>query len=250
MKKRGRLRIGCSGWNYKHWRGRFYPEPMSSKKWLEYYSGFFDTVELNNTFYRLPSPSVFREWQAQAPRSFLFSVKVNRFLTHMKKLKNARAPLSKFLSRARLLKNHLGPLLYQLPPRWHLNLERLEDFLKLLPSDLQHVFEFRDSSWLNEQVFELLKKYHASLCLHDMPGLEQMPRGIGPIGYVRFHGAAKKYQGGYPDATLRRWWHWMEKELRAGRDIYAYFNNDAEAHAVHDAQRLKELGHLKRPPAA
>jgi uncharacterized protein YecE (DUF72 family) len=239
MTRTGKAHIGCSGWNYKHWRGRFYPEEESPERWFEFYAATFDTVEINNTFYQLPASKTFKAWRAQAPKGFLYAVKANRYLTHLKKLKEAKAPLKKFLTRARLLQEHLGPILYQLPPRWSLNLERLESFLDLLPEDLQHVIEFRDQSWLVDEVFQLLEERGVSLCTHDLPGLDVPRLSIGPLAYVRFHGAGQKYQGGYPEAALRGWWRWMEQQVRAGKDLYVYFNNDAEAHAVHDAQRLK-----------
>jgi uncharacterized protein YecE (DUF72 family) len=160
-------------------------------------------------------------------------------LTHLKKLKDAKAPLRRFLDRARLLGAHLGPILYQLPPRWRLNLERLESFLDLLPEDLRSVFEFRDQSWLVDEVFQLLDERGVSFCAHDMPGLDVPRLAVGPLAYVRFHGAEEKYRSGYPESTLRSWSRWMDQQLRVGRDLYVYFNNDAEAHAPHDAMRLK-----------
>jgi uncharacterized protein YecE (DUF72 family) len=173
-------------------------------------------------------------------------VKANRFLTHMKKLKDAREPLDNFLSRALLLREHLGPILYQLPPRWRLNRQRLESFLDLLPSGPLHVFEFREQSWMVEEVFRLLEERGVSFCAHDMPGLAVPRRAVGPIAYVRFHGTGAKYQGGYSDSTLRDWWDWMREQVKAGKDLYVYFNNDVEAHAVYDAQRLKAMAGLSR----
>jgi uncharacterized protein YecE (DUF72 family) len=232
--------IGCSGWNYKHWRGRFYPEEAPPKRWFEFYAMDFDTVEINNTFYQLPTSHTFKAWRTQAPDGFIYAVKANRYLTHLKRLKDSKAPLKRFLDRARLLGVHLGPILYQLPPRWRLNMERFESFLDLLPEDLLHVFEFRDQSWMVDKVFQLLEERGFSFCAHDMPGLD-VPRLVtGPLAYVRFHGALEKYRDGYPEPTLRSWGKWMEKQLRDGKDLYVYFNNDAEAHAPHDALRLKQ----------
>ncbi len=239
MVKLGKIRIGCSGWNYGHWRGRFYPEEEPPELWFGFYAATFDTVEINNTFYQLPSAQTFKTWRAQAPDGFLYAVKANRYLTHMKKLKDAKAPLRKFLDRARLLREHLGPILYQLPPHWRLNRERLETFLDLLPEDLSHVFEFRDQSWLVDEVFQLLEERGVSFCAHDWVGLDTPRLAIGTLAYVRFHGGGRKYGGGYPAATLRSWRQWMERQTREGKDVYAYFNNDAEAHAVRDALRLR-----------
>jgi uncharacterized protein YecE (DUF72 family) len=161
-------------------------------------------------------------------------------LTHMKRLKDAKAPLKRFLDRSRLLREHLGPILYQLPPRWRLDLERLESFLDLLPEGLRHVFEFRDQSWMADEVFQLLEERGASFCAHDMPGLDVPRLAVGPTAHVRLSGAKEMYRGGYPEPTLRSWSRWMEQQVRAGKDLYVYFNNDAEAHATRDALRLKQ----------
>jgi uncharacterized protein YecE (DUF72 family) len=243
--KRPQIRIGCSGWIYEHWRARFYPEYSSPQTWFGIYSRVFDTVEINNTFYRLPSPSVFKGWRTQAPDGFCYAVKVSRYVTHMKKLKDAAEPLNRFIDRARLLEERLGPLLYQLPPRWRVNLPRLEEFLELLPEDLMHVFEFREPSWLTDEVFKLLAQKRICFCTHDMPGVSTDRRVTGESAYVRFHGAERKYRGGYPEAVLRDWWLWMKGQIRDGKDVYVYFNNDAEAHAVFDGMKLKQLAGLK-----
>lgn len=233
------IHIGCSGWSYKHWRGRFYPEELKTTDWFAHYAGSFDTVEINNTFYHLPPAQTFKTWQAQAPAGFIYAVKASRYLTHVKRLKNARAALNKFLTRARGLKEHLGPVLYQLPPHWHVNLERLESFLDLLPADLQHVFEFRDQSWMTEESLQLLAERNVSFCTHDLHELRVPRRAVGPIAYVRLHGPTGGYSGGYSEPALRGWWKWMEQQLGDGKELYVYFNNDAEAKAVRDALRLK-----------
>jgi len=240
MMRRSQIHIGCSGWNYESWRGRFYPEEAPPKRWFEFYAETFNTVEINNTFYQLPDAPTFKRWRSQAPDGFIYAVKANRYLTHLKRLKDAKDPLKKFLDRARLLREHLGPILYQLPPRWRLNLQRLESFLDLLPEDLRHVFEFRDQSWMTDEVFQLLEERGVSFCAHDMPGLDVPRLAIGPIAYVRFHGPKEKYRGAYPEPTLRSWSRWMGQQLRSGRSLYVYFNNDANAHAPHDAMRLKQ----------
>jgi len=145
-----------------------------------------------------------------------------------------------------LLHEHLGPILYQLPPRWRLNRGRLESFLDLLPEDLKHVIEFRDQSWMVEEVFQLLEEHGISFCTHDFSGLDVPRRTVGAVAYVRFHGPRKKYRGGYSEPMLRSWWSWMAKQVRDGRDLYVYFNNDAEAHAVADAQRLMKKAGTER----
>jgi uncharacterized protein YecE (DUF72 family) len=238
------IRIGCSGWQYKHWRGDFYPVELSPSRWLEYYAERFDTVEINNTFYRLPETPTFAAWRRRAPRGFVYAVKASRFLTHMKKLKDPEEPLHRFFSRARALKRSLGPVLYQLPPRWPVNVERLEAFLRLLPRRRLHTLEFRDPSWYTPDVFALLERHRVALCLHDMKGsatgpADRQPPAIGPFVYVRFHGP-QKYSGGYRDDTLERWAEWLAAQARGGRPVYAYFNNDVGGHAPRDALRLRD----------
>lgn len=236
-----RIRVGCSGWNYRDWRGRFYPDDLPASGWFAYYAQHFDTVEINNTFYRLPEEDVFREWRRQAPEDFLYAIKASRYLTHMKKLKDAAGPLDRITTRVRLLEQHCGPILYQLPPRWRYNRERIITFLDLLPRDLTHVLELRDESWYNDGLFELLEERGISYCAHDMQGLPPLKRAIGPIAYARFHGTTGRYTGSYGRERLAPWCDWLGEELDAGREIYAYFNNDYEARAIGDAMLLREM---------
>src|SRR4051812_39182977 len=164
------IRIGCSGWQYRHWRGDFYPAELPQHEWLNYYAERFDTVEINNTFYRLPEAATFASWGRRAPRGFVYAVKASRFLTHMKKLKDPEEPIARFFTRAKRLEHAFGPVLYQLPPRWPVNLERLETFLEALPRTRRHTIEFREPSWYCDEVFALLERHKVSLCLHDMAG--------------------------------------------------------------------------------
>jgi uncharacterized protein YecE (DUF72 family) len=239
-RKSHRIFIGTSGWNYKHWKEVFYPEKLSSKDWFDYYKTKFDTVEINNTFYNLPAAKVFKDWEKQAPADFIYVVKANRYITHMKKLKSPESALKKFYSRVKYLKGNLGPILYQLPPYWKCNIGRLESFLKKLPKDRVNVFEFRDDSWHTKEVFKVLTTHKASFCIHDMPYVKCPDVAIGKVAYLRFHGATAIYAGGYPIRTLRKWAKWIEKQAK-NRDVYVYFNNDAEGHAVKDATKLKKL---------
>jgi uncharacterized protein YecE (DUF72 family) len=241
MERRGEIRIGCSGWIYRHWRTLFYPEKMAQRLWFGHYAGTFDTVELNTSFYHLPKPESFTKWKDQAPPGFRYAVKAPRFITHMKKLKDCAEPVSEFLSRARNLGEAIGPILYQLPPRWACNMERLEEFAALLPRDLAHVFEFRDRSWMTGEVLALLDARGISFCVHDMIGLVTERWASGPIAYVRFHGREGKYWGRYPDETLLAWTDWIVEEASAGRDVWCYFNNDIHAHAIHDALTLRGM---------
>lgn len=238
MGLRGRVRVGCSGWQYKHWRGDFYPSDLPQNRWFEHYASIFDTVEINNTFYRLPEARTFASWAARAPSGFVYAVKASRFLTHMKKLKDPAEPLDRLFSRLRVLGRHLGPVLYQLPPGWKLDLTRLEHFVQALPGHTHHVLEFRDPSWYSEDVLRLLERHRVALCLHDMRGSATGRQRVGPVVYVRFHGATSKYGGAYSVERLRPWAEWLHGQRMAGVDVYAYFNNDIGGHAPRDARTL------------
>jgi uncharacterized protein YecE (DUF72 family) len=233
------IHIGCSGWQYKHWRGDFYPSDLVQSRWLEYYAERFDTVEINNTFYRLPPPETFAAWRQRAPAGFVYAVKASRFLTHMKKLKDPDEPIRRLFTGARRLGKTLGPVLYQLPPRWPVNLDRLDVFLKALPATRLHALEFREPSWYSDEVFSRLEHHKVALCLHDMQGSATGKLPVGPFVYVRFHGSAK-YTGRYPDEALDPWAEWLAARARAGVPVYAYFNNDVGGHAPRDAVRLRE----------
>jgi uncharacterized protein YecE (DUF72 family) len=235
------VRIGCSGWIYQHWRGLFYPQDLPVKRWFAFYAETFDTVEINNSFYRLPKPETFESWRKQAPEHFCYAVKANRFITQAKKLKDCSEPLERQMKSFTELRPALGPILYQLPPRFRINLERLESFLALLPENTANVFEFREPSWYTDETFALLERYGASLCAHDMPGSKSPDIAVGPIAYVRFHGGIGKYFGRYPDKVLIGWTDWIRDQARAGRRVWAYFNNDPQAHAIHDAQTLRAM---------
>jgi uncharacterized protein YecE (DUF72 family) len=235
------IRIGCSGWNYRHWRSRFYPIGLPQRDWFAFYAAHFDTVEINNSFYRLPSGETFAKWRDQAPVGFCYSVKANRFLTQAKKLKDCEEPLERMMAPLRALAPRLGPVLYQLPPRFRINLERLADFLALAPKDVTNIFEFRDESWYAPETFALLDRHGAALCIHDMPGSASERIAAGPAAYVRFHGAAGKYWGRYPDGQLQDWADWMVGQAKSGRPVWAYFNNDIDAHAIHDALTLRAM---------
>jgi len=234
-------RIGCSGWEYRHWRGEFYRATIPKTCWFEHYARTFDTVEINNTFYRLPEKKTFAAWSARAPRGFLYAVKASRFLTHMKKLRDPEEPLDRLFSRMQPLRTHLGPILYQLPPGWKLDRNRLEQFLQVVPDGFQHVLEFRDPSWYANDVMALLDRYGVALCLHDMRGSATGRERVGPFVYVRFHGATGHYGGSYSDSRLREWADWLLAQQRLGTDVYAYFNNDVGGHAPRNALTLRRM---------
>ncbi len=231
--------IGTSGWHYDHWRGIFYPEKLAKAKWLGFYAGHFATVELNNSFYRLPSEAAFAAWRDSSPVNFTFAVKLSRFIIHIKRLKDAGEAVEKFITRAKILDEKLGPLLYQLLPNMRRNDEVLESFLSTLPRGMKHVFEFRHQSWLEEGVFEILHKYNVGFCVFDMPSLSCPLVATADFAYVRFHGSAGLYWSCYFDEELASWAERLANLAVNLKAIYIYFNNDAEAFAVRNAMTLR-----------
>ena len=235
------IRVGTSGWHYDHWRKRFYPEELPKNKWFEFYAKDFDTVEINNTFYQLPKEISVKRWCDQASKDFVYAIKANRYITHIKKLKDTAEEVERFFERARLLKEKLGPILYQLPPSMHKDLERLEAFIKLLGKRPATVFEFRHESWYTQDTYALLNKYSAGFCTHDLPG-RASPRIIaGDLIYIRFHGTTGRYSGNYSKSDLQEWADWIKDNLKGIRAAYAYFNNDYNAYAVNNAKTLREV---------
>ncbi|HET7307550.1 MAG TPA: DUF72 domain-containing protein [Gammaproteobacteria bacterium] len=231
----GAIRIGTSGFHYKHWKGDFYPADMPERDWFGWYARHFDTLEINNTFYRLPERTVFAQWHDQAPPGFCYAVKFSRFGTHIKYLKSVE-PIERFMDRAAPLAELLGPVLVQLPPHWQVNTERLDCFMAALPSTCRWTFEFRHPSWLCDEVFALLEKHHVALCVHDM--IDNHPRRLTTNWtYLRFHGA--HYSGSYSSQYLTALARRLRDYANDGVDAYVYFNNDAEGHAVRNAQALK-----------
>lgn len=233
--------IGTSGFHYDHWKGVFYPWGLPKAKWLEFYAQHFSTLELNNSFYHLPSERAFTNWREGSPPGFLFTVKASRLITHLRKLRNIDEALANFLARARLLDEKLGPILFQLPPMLHRNPALLESFLEMLPRDLHHVFEFRHPSWFHPEMYALLERYQAAFCVFDMPGMTTPVLATADPAYVRFHGGSSLYASCYTDEELHAWAGRIE-ELGQGRDaVYIYFNNDAEGFAVQNAKTLMGL---------
>ncbi len=170
----GKLRIGTSGYQYDDWRGRFYPKTLPKSAWFAHYAEHFDAVEINATFYRLPEAATFERWRDAAPKGFCYALKFSRYGTHLKRLKDAADTIGLFIERARLLGPSLGPILVQLPPRWRVNVARLAAFLEAAPKQYRWAVEFRDPSWLCEDIYALLRKHRAALCIHDL--IEQHPR--------------------------------------------------------------------------
>jgi len=234
------LHIGTSGWHYQHWRGPYYPPDIAAEAMLAHYARDFATVEINNSFYNLPSPETLEDWRAAVPAGFRFSVKASRYITHMKKLKDFEQPVAAFIERMDFLKGKLGPVLFQLPPRWHFNPSRLRAFLEGLPKGYRYVLEFRDPEWYDRRALDMLADRGAALCLHDMEGSGAPREVTADFVYVRLHGP-RTYGGGYGKQTLAGWAGAFSTWLRAGRDVFCYFNNDAKGHAVRNARELKEM---------
>jgi uncharacterized protein YecE (DUF72 family) len=236
------IRIGTSGWHYKHWIGRYYPKDIKPAAMLAWYLRDFDTVEINNTFYRLPEESAFDTWRKSVPANFVFAVKGSRFITHMIKLKDPNRGIVNFVPRAKRLGKKLGPILWQLPPGWKVNVERLDEFLSTLPKRTRHAFEFRNQSWLTDAVLEVLHRHNAAFCIYELAGYQSPIEITADWTYVRLHGpTSSKYQGSYSDSQLNAWTKRIDAWKSKLRAIYVYFDNDDSAYAVNNALTLKQL---------
>ena len=239
--------IGTSGYNYPHWwNGVFYPSDLPQKKWLEYYTRFFDTVELNVSFYRLPQKEAFGGWYNRTPKHFLFAVKGSRFITHIRRLKDCREPLSLLFDHASSLKEKLGVMLWQLPPRFKFKVERLEEFCVLLStlprSKLhRHVFEFRDESWFCNEAFRILEEFRFAFCIAHGSGLPFAERITSNFVYLRLHGGEWLYGSDYSEKELKQWAGKIQGWEKKGKIVFAYFNNDAYGFALKNALTLKKL---------
>jgi uncharacterized protein YecE (DUF72 family) len=237
----GSVHIGTSGWSYKAWEKDFYPVDVLQKQHFEFYSSQFDTVEINATFYRLPSEGMVRGWRDKAPGGFVFAVKGSRFITHNKKLTNLDGALDKFLERIEPMHQRIGVLLWQLPPILHKDVPRLEAFLRLLPKSYTHAVEFRHDSWLDDEIFDLLRRYCAA---HVSLSSQRMPRDLtvtSNVVYIRFHGLEGGAGHDYTRAELKPWAAHIRAQCRAGREVFAYFNNDVNVRAPLNAKMLSEL---------
>jgi uncharacterized protein YecE (DUF72 family) len=237
--------IGTSGWNYKHWwNNEFYPSELRPSEWLQFFVRHFDTVEINNSFYRLPSEATFQNWRTQVPPRFTFAVKASRFVTHIKRLKDPEEPLDLFFSRAKHLQDRLGPVLFQLPPRFKVDLQRLETFLTALKKHItrRHVrcaIEVRDPTWLIAETFDLLKQYRVALCFADWHDTHVTAPVTADFVYLRRH-AGTAGGGNYTKTALDRDIKETQQWLRRGLDVYIYFNNDVAGHAIRNAKYVQE----------
>lgn len=242
MSERGTALVGCSGWSYREWRGPIYPADLPARRWFEHYAATFRTVELNTTFYRLPSEHAVDGWRSQAPPGFRFSAKVGAFGSHRKKLRDAESWLPRHVERITGLAANLGPNLLQLPPRWKRNTERLDQFLAAAPADMRWAVELRDPTWLHDATYHVLRSHGAALCIHDL--LPDHPWILtADWTYLRFHGPDAQhhpYAGRYTGRRLRPVADRLGEWLDDGHDVFAYFNNDQGAAAWPDARWLAD----------
>lgn len=245
---KGKAYIGTSGWLYKHWRGTFYPKRLSQKDEFYFYCLFFNTVELNNPFYRLPGRETFESWRKNSKHDFLYVVKASRFITHMKKLKDTKEALDVFLHNCDGLEDKLGPILFQLPPKWQLNIERFEEFLQQLPKGYRFAFEFRNPTWYTPEVYKLLKKYKCAFCIYQLAGHLSPIEVTTDWVYLRLHGPTKnKYQGSYEFKALQSWAERSRVWQKSGKDVYIYFDNDDSGYAAFNAQVIEMMLNKKEP---
>jgi uncharacterized protein YecE (DUF72 family) len=235
-----KIYIGTSGWSYKHWRGTFYPQEIKVKNHFSYYLQHFNTVEINNSFYRLPSEETFLNWKKIVPDDFIYVIKANRFITHIKKLHDPAVTLAPFIDHVKLLGKKLGPVLFQLPPFMKSNTLLLEAFLEELPKKFRYVFEFRNPDWYKPEIYNLLKKHNCAFCIYELAGHISPSQITADFVYLRLHGPGNKYQGSYSDETLQTWadecLKWSET-----KDVFVYFDNDQNGYAAFNALKLREL---------
>jgi uncharacterized protein YecE (DUF72 family) len=239
------LRIGCSGWNYAHWRnGVFYPPRCAARHWLEFYARHFDTVEVNTTFYRLPRETSVARWVAETPPGFTFAVKVSRYVTHVKRLLDVERHLPLLYARIRplLRTEKMGPLLWQLPPTFACDLDRLAAALEHTHDGHRHAFEFRHPSWFREETYTLLREHGVALVIGDRPQVNHFQAHELTAGFtfVRFHSGSRGRDGNYSHGELEEWAERLDR-WRALVDVYVYFNNDWEGFAIENAAHLQEL---------
>lgn len=237
---RSNIYVGTSGWSYNHWKENFYPKGMQSQKWLNHYSSVFSTVEVNTTFYHLPRQTTIENWHSQVPENFVFSLKASRYITHRKRLHECHDAILLFYKVIQDLKNKAGPILFQLPPSFKMNKERLIEFIDCLNNNHTYVFEFRHDSWFVDEIYELLLKNKIALCISDLNGTVSPEEITADFTYIRLHGPKDSYQGYYGIPKLKPWKNKIEKwATQIG--VYCYFDNDEKGYAIQDAKTLLEL---------
>ena len=234
--------VGTSGWSYAHWRGLVYPRGVGQGDWLAHYATLLSSVELNASFYRLPTPSMLEGWRDKTPPGFVFALKGSRLISHLRRLADCAEDLERFLQATALLGKKRGPILFQLPPKFPADRMRLAAFLKLLPKSLRFAFEFRDPSWHSEETYALLGAHNAAFVPFELGKLKGPRVATADFVYVRLHGRKGRYRGNYTPEALNDWAHWLTAEMAQGRDAYVYFDNTDDAdYAVRNAQTLDGL---------
>lgn len=241
MRNNGSIHIGTSGWNYEHWKGPFYPRKISAGEMLAYYKDHFGTVEINSSFYHLPTEKSVMRWRDTVPVDFIFAAKGSRYITHMKKLKGVGDAVDTLLRVIGLLGDKQGPVLFQLPPRWGPDLPRLREFLRLLPGERQFAFEFRDPGWLVEEVYGMLSEFHVAFCVYDFNWRLSPLVVTSDVVYIRLHGPDGAYAGSYSDGFLSEWAGKLLAWAEGGRDVYCYFDNDQMGYAAKNALSLRRM---------
>lgn len=238
MEETPAIHIGTSGWTYSHWKGIFYPSDLSARKLLTYYSGCFQTVEINSSFYHLPRESTFVHWGEQVPSDFVFALKGWGLITHRKKLIDCGEPVATFLQRADLLRAKLGPILWQLPPKFRYKEERIESFFRILPGEHRYAVEVRDPSFIDPAFFRQLREYGIAFCIADTPVFPYAEEITADFVYLRLHGHERLYSSEYTEEQLSEY---AEKIRGWKKETYVYFDNDFQGFAVENAIRLREL---------
>jgi len=233
--------IGTSGWHYNHWKGCFYGADIKPEAMLGSYVQHFDTVEINNSFYRLPSKEAVKKWVTQTPSQFIFSVKASRYITHNRKLKEPKEILVRFLDMTKGFGKKLGPILFQLPPAWKVNEQRLKEFLIALPKRRRYVFELRNPTWHTRRVLQILEQAGAAFCIFELNGYRTASHLTSDFVYVRLHGPGKAYQGNYPKSVLANWARQVEAWAKDENDVFFYFDNDQGGYAAKNATTLQKL---------
>jgi uncharacterized protein YecE (DUF72 family) len=230
--KKGKIFAGTSGYSYPEWKGSFYPVKLPQKAFLEYYAAKFSTVEINNTFYRFPRASLLEGWYDGTPDGFTFAVKANQGITHRGRLQDVEELTRDFVERCRLLQDKLGPILFQLPPNFKLDLERLANFLDTLDPRLRYAFEFRHETWFDDEVFRLLSEAGAALCVSQGDKLDTPRVATGGFVYARLR------KDEYTDEELADWHGWMRGQIEQGHDVFAYLKHDEAGESPEYALRL------------
>ncbi|OGI04718.1 MAG: hypothetical protein A2104_00545 [Candidatus Melainabacteria bacterium GWF2_32_7] len=241
MCKRKLIHIGTSGWHYKHWLGTFYPNNFSEKDFLNYYKDHFCTVEVNNSFYHLPQEKTIVQWRETAPEDFIFSVKASRYITHMKKLIDPEKSTALFFDRIEAFGDKLGPILFQLPPRFGFNPERLKAFLNILPKNYKHVLEFRDPSWFNPMAYDLMRENNVAFCIYYLGDFQSPKEITADFVYIRYHGPVTLGAGLYNKDDINNFSNDIKGYMEQGKQVFAYFNNDQAGFATQNAAELQQI---------